>query len=310
MQFSNPNAGPFSDGSPYDSPYGGAGPMPSMGGQRTRRRGRGCLGCLGSLVLLVVLFALISYGFGLTFHWGPTTIQVGSNPTLVVESVSNPHSQLFIHAGPTNGQIVIQPVRPLNFPFGLAERYWETNDQQTVIYDLGINASGTFDITVPAQTNLKVDTNNAALLVDGITGQMHLETNSGNLIVKNSTLLGPSLIRSNGGDLQATRDHLHGSVTFDNNSAGITFQGSLDPAGNYHFTCNGNPITLTLPQNTAVQVNASTNGGSINSTIPGARAQQSGSGFALQASLGTAPRAQLTLYNNGGSITLNEQGEA
>lgn len=311
MQFPDPNAGLFSESSPYDGPYGGNAGMPYMGGRRPRRQGRrGCLGCVVPILVILVLFALVSYGFGLAFHWGPTTIQVGTNPTLVIEGVANPHSQLYIHAGTSNGQISIQPVRPLNLPLGLAENYQETNDHQTVIYDLGINTSGTFDITVPAQINLKVDTNNAALLVNGITGQMHLETNSGALIVKNSTIIGPSLLRSNSGDLQATQDHLNGEVTFDNNSAGITFQGTLDPAGSYRFSDNGNPITLTLPLNAALQISASTINGSINSSIPGVRAQKSNTGFALQANVGNAPRAQLTLYNNGGSITLNEQGGA
>ena len=135
---------------------------------------------------------------------------------------------------------------------------------------------------------------------------MLFRSNSGTLIVKNSTLIGPSLLRSNSGEIQATQDHLNGSVTLDNNSAGITFQGTLDPAGSYRFTDNGNPIILTLPQNTSVQINASTINGSISSNIPGVKAQTATSGFTLQAGLGTTPRAQLTLYNNAGSITINE----
>jgi hypothetical protein len=302
MQFSDPNANLFGDGAPYNSPYGNSGR-----GLR-RRRGRGCLGCLASIVIILAISALISYGFGLAIHVGPTTIQVGTNPTLVIESVSNPHSQIYVHAGASNGQISIQPVRVLNLPFGLAESYQETSDHQTVIYDLGTDTSGTFDITVPAQTNLKINANDAAILVHGITGQMHLETNDGVLIVKNSTIVGPSLLRSNSGEVQVTQDHLSGSVTVDNNSAGITFQSTLDPAGTYRFTNNSGQITLTLPQSAAAQINAQTNSGSINNAIPGAKVQKLASGFALQASIGASPRAQLTLYSNDGTITVNEQG--
>lgn len=308
MQFSDPNAGLFGDGSPYNAPYGNTG-MPYMGGQPGRRvRRRGCLGCLVPLVVILAIFALFNFGFGLTFHWGPTVIQVSANPTLVLASIHNPHSTIHIHAGGNNGQIVIQPIRPLNLPFGLAESYQQTSDHQTVIYDLGSDVAGVFDITVPAQTNLKLDANDASLLVDGITGQMHLETNSGTLIVNQSTIIGPSLLRSNSGKIQATQDHLSGEVTVDNNSADTVFQGTLDPVGSYRFTGNGGSLGLTLPPNTAVQVNASTISGSINSNIAGAKAQTTVSGFALQAALGTAPRAQLTLYNNAGSITINEQG--
>ncbi len=310
MQFSDPNAGFSGDNSPYNMSYGNVG-MPYMGeqpGKRFSRRRRGCLGCLVPLLILLAISGLLTLGCGLAFHWGPTTIQVGANPTLLLESVSNPDSQIFIHAGTNNGQISIQPVRPLNLPIGLAENYQETGDHRTVIYDLGSNVSGTFDITVPAQTNLKIDTNNASLLVNGITGQMHLETNSGTLIVKNSTINGPSLLRSNSGEIQASQDHLNGPVTFDNNSAGITFQGTLAPAGTYRFTGNGGSIGLTLPQNAAIGVSASTNNGQISSNIAGVKAQTSTIGFTLQANLGTTPRAQLILYNNGGSITINEQG--
>jgi hypothetical protein len=308
MQFPDPNAGLFGDGSPYDAPYANPG-MPSMGGQPGRRfrRRKGCL--VSSLVILVILVILgFGFGFGRSIQSGPTVIPVGANPTLVVESISNPHTQIYIHAGGSNRQIAIQPIRPANIPFGLAENYQETSNHQTVIYDLGLNVSGTFDITVPAHTNLQVDGNTATVLVDGITGQMHIETLSGTLIVKQSTLIGPSLLRSNSGEIQATQDHLSGSVTLDNNSAGITFQGTLDPAGSYRFIGNGGALALTLPQNAALQINASTLTGSISSSIPGVKARASVNGFALQANLGATPRAQLTLYNNGGSITINEQG--
>jgi hypothetical protein len=176
-----------------------------------------------------------------------------------------------------------------------------------VIYNLGINTGGLFDITVPAQINLNIDTNDAAIMVDGITGHMHLETLSGSLTVKNSMIIGPSVLRSNNGTVQALQDHFNGQIVADNNKGDITLQGTLDPAGTYRLTNNGGAITLTLAPNPAIQINASVlNDGSINSNIPGLKAQTTTNGFTLLASLGTAPRAQLTLYNNGGDITINE----
>lgn len=307
MQYFDPNTGQFGN----DSSYGNAG-LPNMWGyagrqQLRNRRRRGCLGCIGSLVVIVILFAILNFGFGLALHWGPTTIQVGTNPTLIVESVANEHATVYIHAGGNNSQIVIQPVRPLNLPFGLPENYQETSDHQTVIYDLGINTGGTYDITVPAHTNLKIDTNNTAILVVGITGTMHLETNSGSLTVKNSTIAGPALLRSNSGAVQTTQDQFNGTIDIDDNQGDITFQGTLDSSGNYTFTNNGGAITLTLAQNTAVQTTATTtNGGAINSNISGVKAQSTSDGLTLQANLGTAPRATLTLSDNGGDITINE----
>ncbi|HEY0756513.1 MAG TPA: hypothetical protein VGD98_21350 [Ktedonobacteraceae bacterium] len=310
MQFSDPHAS-LSD-SPYDSPYGGNAGMPYMGRQpRSFRRGGGgrggrwYLGCLGVILLIL---ALLGFGFNWLFHWGPTMIQVGPNPTLVIESISNPHSEIFVHVGGKDGQIMIQPVRQFNLPFGLAESYQKTTDSLNVIYNLGTNVSGLFDITVPAHTNLKIDSNDAGVMVDGITGQMDLATNGGTLIVRNSTVVGPSLLRSNSGEIQASQDHLSGHVTLDNNSADSAFQGSLDPAGSYRFTNNSGSIALTLPQSIALQINASTISGSIKSSISGVKAQPAASGFTLQANLGSAPRAQLTLGSNSGNIIINEQG--
>lgn len=307
MQYSNPNPNNnlFGNGSSY-----GNADMPNMWGRDGRRfrnrRLRGCRGCLVPLVIIVIIIAILNFGFGLTLHWGPTTIQVSANPTLVVESVSNKHATVFIHAGASNGQIVIQPARLLNLPFGLPENYQETNDHQTVIYDLAIDIDGTYDITVPAHTNLKIDTNDAAILVVGITGTMHLETNSGSLTVKNSTITGPALLRSNSGAVQTTQDQFNGSIAVDDNTGDITFQGTLDPAGNYSFTNDGGAITLTLAPNTAVQVTAvAISGGAINSNIPGVKAQTTSDGLTLQANLGTAPRATLTLSNSS-DITINE----
>lgn len=302
MQYSDPNAGLFGDG----SLYGNAG-LPYGWQRRGRVRRRGCLGCLLSLLVIVLLLAILSFALNIKLTGGPTIIQVSSRPTLLVESEANPHATIHIHAGGPDGQIAIQPARQF-LPFGLPEHYQETSNHQIAIYELDPNVSGTFDITVPKQIDLKLDANNATVIVEGITGHMTLGTNNASLTVKNCHILGASLLRSNSGEIQAIQDQLSGSVTFDNNSAGITFRGTLDSAGTYRFTSNGGPIALTLPRDAAVHVDASTNNGSISSRFPGVVAQQENAGFALHADLGTAPRAQLTLYNNGGSITVDAQG--
>jgi hypothetical protein len=262
---------------------------------------------LWPLLVVLLLLALVGFGWNITINWGPTIVRVRPSSTLVVESVSNLRSVIHIHAGQTPGQIVLRPVRPLDWPFGAPEIYQETSDQRTVIYDLSTDVAGTFDITVPAQTNLKVDTNRASLLVEGVTGQMTLNVLSGTLTVRNSTILGPSLLRENSGELHALQDQLRGTVALDTTGAGITFQGSLAPAGSYHFTGNGSSINLALGSQTSAHIDATTNAGSIASNLVGASVQATDIGFALHMDIGAPPRAQLSLYNNGGSITVNEQ---
>ena len=116
-------------------------------------------------------------------------------------------------------------------PFGFPEVYQESGDHQMVIYnyDSASNATGTFDIAVPSQTNLKVDTNSWSVQVEGITGQMILTSNSGNLTLKNCHLLNPSLVKSMSGQTQITQDQFSALVTLDDTSAAIAFQGALAP---------------------------------------------------------------------------------
>src|SRR4051812_14485220 len=104
MYYSDSNADLFDSGSPYGNVN-----LPYMGGQAGRRIGgrrrRGCLGCLVPLLIAVAIFAILDFGFGVAFHWGPTMVPVSPNPTLIVESVANAHATVRIHAGGNSQQI-------------------------------------------------------------------------------------------------------------------------------------------------------------------------------------------------------------
>jgi hypothetical protein len=119
----------------------------------------------------------------------------------------------------------------LGIPFGFPEVYQESGDHQTVIYnyDAASNATGTFDIAVPSQTNLKVDTNSWSVQVEGITGQMILTSITGNLTLKNCHLLNPSLVKSTSGQTQITQDRFSSPVSLGDTSAAIAFQGVFAP---------------------------------------------------------------------------------
>ncbi len=271
--------------------------MPPLGMERRRRQNplRGYLGCLTLLLCLVGISGLASALFGFPLITGPTVIQVSSHPTLIVESETYTDSVINkpvirIHTGEQNGQILIQSHRLLGLPFGFAEKYWESSDHETVIYDYSSmpRATGIFDITVPAQTNLKIDTNSWGVQVEGMTGQM--------------------VLTSNGGDLTVTNCHLSAPSLFRDNSGAISFQGSLEGNGAFQFNDNGGPITATLPQNANVHIDAVTNSGTMTSHVPQLRVQSNYNGFELHGNIGTTPDAGLTLSNNSGPIVINEQG--
>lgn len=314
MQFSDPNAGNYGA-----NPYGNvAGPFtPGMQRQRWQRSGRrgGCnIGCLSTILVLALLGALIGFLFNIVVVWGGTTIQVAASPTLIIQNQSYNNSLVnqsivHIHAGEANDQIHISPIHLLNIPFGLQELYRISGDRRTVIYDIGANLPGTMDITVPTHTNLIIDTNSTTFEIEGITGRMFLSANNGELIVKGCHLTNSSVLSGNSGMITVTDSQLSSSVTIENNTAAISFQGSLEPGGLYQFASNGKPIVLTLPQNAGLHIDATTlNNGTITSNIPEAKAQSLYSGFELHIDSGSAPRASLSLYNNGGPITINEQG--
>jgi len=240
MQYFDSNAVPYG-GNPFgntDAPY--------RVQQRNFRRLRSCLGCLTTLLVVLIAGALISTIFGLTLTGGPTVIQVASHPTLIVESEGYTESVInrpviHIHTG-QDGQIVIQPHRPLGIPFGFPEIYRESSDHQTVIYnyDVASNATGTFDIAVPSQTHLKVDTNSWSVQVEGITGQMILTSNSGNLTLKNCHLLNPSLVKSINGQTQNPQDQFSALVTLGDTRVAIAYKGALAPRKTY----NDRPSTI------------------------------------------------------------------
>jgi hypothetical protein len=232
----------YSNEVPYGGKPFGKTDAPYMGQQRNFRRLRSCLGCLAMLLVVLIAGAMISTIFGISLTGGPTVIQVASHPTLIVESEVYTDSVInrpviHIHAG-QDGQIVIQPHRPLGIPFGFPEVYRESGDHQTVIYnyDLASNATGTFEIAVPSQTNLKVDTNSWSVQVEGITGQMILTSNSGNLTLKNCHLLNPSLVKSISGQTQITQDQFSALVTLGDTSDAIAFQATFAPV---------KPLTIT-----------------------------------------------------------------
>lgn len=307
MQFSNFNA----------DPYGGDGPPPVMGGpypflNQRRMRGRGCFGCLRALLVVLVLGVLLFVGITYMLHTtlvaGPTTISVAAHPTLVISSTTyadNPLDVPFIHihAGSTNNHVQILASRPLNLPIWFPVRYEASSDGKVLLLNLSEVSAQQVDITVPATSDLKIDTNSATVQIDGISGQMVVDANGGIVTITHCTITGPSLINNNSGGIKALQDTLSGQVTLSNNSGSTAFDGKIAPTGNYIVKSNGGPITVGLPGDATFHVDATTNNGSIISTYPGIRVQ----GAEIHADMGNPPRASLTMINNNGSITLSAQ---
>jgi len=299
----------------YNFQYSNAGPYPYMGQAQYRRRGS----CLRSLFVFIIVVALLGVGGTFiarnTILVGPTTISVSAHPTLVIDSKANNGStftrdstSIHIHAANTGNKIVLQAMNPYGIPLSLSVPipYDRSSDGSTVIIDVDSLQSSRIDVTVPAATNLKSDTNSKNIEVDGVTGQMVLTSNSGSITVTNSTLSASSLLANNSGVINATQDTLSGPVTFNNNEGPITFNGSIDSSGVYQFQSNSGAINVTFPRNASFHLDAtvnSANNASITTDFPGLSVKNA----AIHANVGSPPRAQVTLYSNGGSIKLHAQ---
>jgi hypothetical protein len=251
----------------------------------------------------------------------PTSILVNAHPTLVIDSTEFTETykyvpSLRIHTGDVTDKIVLQ-ASTSSAPIP----YHQTDDKQLSFVNMDdLAATTSLDITVPATTDLKVDTNSTTIEVSGVTGQMVLTSNFGNITVTRSTVTGPSAFENNTGTITATQDvlsqqvtfnnsqgaitatqdSLSGNIDFDNNSGPITFDGTLVQGGTYQFIANNGTIDCAVSSTIAFHVDATTDGGNITSNFPDIPVQNQ----AIHTDKGTSPQALITLTSNSGSITL------
>ena len=156
------------------------------------------------------------------------------------------------------------------------------NDQGDPSGDVGL------DVVVPSNASLQITTTDGSIAVDGINGQMTLQSNNGNVTANNDVFTGSSTLSSQSGD--------------------VTFSGSID-TGNYQFQSNSGSVNVTLPSDSNFQVNASTNSGSINSDFSSVNPQSQGNGSAAHGNVGNSSAAKqttLTLTSDSGDINLNK----
>ena len=221
--------------------------------------------------------------FGTTQQTGPTSVPVGVgiHPIIVINRNAG---SVHVDATSTNNMVIIQPAQQSS-PLGNGPiPYSRGSDGKTITFDLSNFEADDIELMVPRLSDLNITTNGDDITVDGVSGQITLKSNAGTLTATHVSLSGQSTLKTNGGN--------------------ITFSGSLDPGGTYLFDSNGGSIVLTLPHNAAFHVDATTNGGSVRSDFP--QVTVSGTGDEAHGDVGKGPRAQVTVSNNGGSITLHK----
>lgn len=234
---------------------------------------------------------------------GQTILTVTTHPTIVIE---NDTGSIRVHAGTGSDKVILQSSKSGSTTGSttiLSIPYTETSDQSTIVISLSAsNANGyNLDVTVPATSDLKLYTNESNIFVNGVKGQMNLDTNSGAITVSYSTINTASIIDNNSGAITAVRDTLIGAVTLLNNSGTITFSGAINPSGNYQFTGNGGLLDITLPHDATFHVDATANNSTVTSNFPNVRVQNG----EIHANIGISPRAKVTIYNNNGAVAIH-----
>jgi DUF4097 and DUF4098 domain-containing protein YvlB len=143
------------------------------------------------------------------------------------------------------------------------------------------NTSVTLDITVPAGTQLEIDTGAGDVQIDGVQGQITAHTGAGNVRAQNAT----------------------GPVSLDAGAGNVDYAG--DPQGSCSLSTGAGNITLRLPAGVAARVDLSTGIGNIN--LGGFNVQGSTGGRSVQGTIGSGAQASLTAHTGVGNVDLVRQ---
>ena len=134
-----------------------------------------------------------------------------------------------------------------------------------------------FQVTVPQQYNVDLNTPSGDISIDGITGKLQARTSAGDVSVKNvvgtvnaqtsagdlrlDKVKGPILGRSSAGDI--TLANCQGKVEARTSAGDIRAETSTQPQHEWNLRTSAGDIVFTLTSNLAAEIDAQTSAGSI-----------------------------------------------
>ena len=247
------------------------------------------IGALWTVFILFVLWLLFTRRMrvSLSGEAQPAetrTFEVGAQPTIVI---NNKAGSIRLHAG-QEGQVGITMTKR---GFLFSQR-WDRDSQVWYNQDQGTNTVSArvdhwrpfgknaidFDIVVPPQANLELITNAGTVSVQNVAGQMKLESDAGTITASQVTLSGRSRLKTDAGT--------------------ITFDGGLDPSGDYELTTDLGTIDVTLPAGTSFNLDAKTDLGTVTTNFPISQPQKS-KGYGQ---VGVGPYPRLKVKTDLGSV--------
>lgn len=276
-----------------------SGEVPRYERPRRRRTGR--------IAILIVLIILLVGGLGITIRMlNPTPVSTstetrtfhlstGTQPTLIVSDTNG-----FVHVYPGAENAVTIMTTKVGDGFGASPDNFKVSYSQSgnIItiqvsndsihpFDFSTASQADLDVTVPARSDLKLDTNSGEISVAGIQGKMTLTSNSGSL--------------------QATDVSLKSASLLSTNSGSITMRGSIGTLGRYMFQANSGAVDVILPRTASFHANLTSNSGTITNDFPIAPARGSDpTGRAVSGDVGSSPQAIVTIQSDSGSLHLGQ----
>ena len=181
------------------------------------------------------------------------TFTVTSNPKILI---TNKTGSIRLRSGPAEQVSITTTKRGYLFSqrWNRDSQIWYNQDQTANTVSarvdqwklFGRNAID-FDITVPSQTQLELVTNLGNISVQNIAGQMKLQSDAGTISTTQVILQGKSRLKTDAGT--------------------ITFDGSLDPGGDYNMSTDLGNVTVNLPADASFQLDAKTDLGSVSTNL-------------------------------------------
>lgn len=159
-----------------------------------------------------------------------------------------------------------------------------------------------FEISVPKNIQVcKIDAEVGDVRVRDIQGQIDVTNNVGKIDIDNC--IGLINLKAVTGDVTVRNSTLKPDSNLTSNVGRVLFDGVIENKGAYKITTNVGKVDVTLPGNSAFDIDASTNVGDIDCgfDVSGSREKRSIKGKV------NGGGAQLRLINNTGSISINKK---
>jgi hypothetical protein len=115
---------------------------------------------------------------------------------------------------------------------------------------------------------------------------------------------GQMKLSTNGGSLSLVQDTLKGTSVLDNNGGPILFQGSLASTANATLSSNGGSIDASLPGDASFHLKTSGILNTLTTNYPGITVTDTGVPDTI---IGNSPQASLTLEVNGSDVVLHKE---